>query len=89
MSGSRILTISDWRAQHLAGTPPKILSDPEVRAFVDERLPRCTFVEIARQALERFGRQRAPSKSAVARYWRLVTHPDKPEVGMQRGRGPE
>lgn len=72
MMQSPPLTLAEWRAQHRAGRPLKILVDPELRQFVDELLKTDTFEEIARRCLERFGRPRAPSVSAIGRYWHYV-----------------
>jgi len=66
------ITLADWRAQHRVGGPPKILVDPELRAFVDQLLKTDTFERIARRCLERFGVPRAPSKSAISRYWHYL-----------------
>lgn len=62
-------TAAEWRRLHLPGSPAKIPADPELRAFVDERLPTMTFGQIAAACAKRFGRGRAPGKSAVHRYW--------------------
>ena len=43
--------------------------DPEVAAFVQERLGRMPVVGIAEAALARFGPERAPRKTAISRYW--------------------
>lgn len=55
---------------HRWGGRPKIESDAEVRAFIDDLLPHLTFKQLAQASLERFGKPRAPSKSAIGRYWR-------------------
>jgi len=60
---------AEWRALHLTGRPGKIVRDPDVRAFIDESLARLTFVQLADACRERFGAKRAPSKSAIHRYW--------------------
>ena len=62
-------SITEWRRLHLPGSPSKIQIDPELRAFVDERLPTMTLKQIAAACVKRFGRKRAPGKSAVHRYW--------------------
>ncbi len=43
--------------------------DPEVAAFVRERLGTMPVVRIADAALARFGPDRAPRKTAICRYW--------------------
>ena len=46
--------------------------DPEVGAFVRERLGTVPVAEIVRQARDRFGPERAPGKTAIWRYWRRI-----------------
>ena len=82
MNDRPIRSAADWRAQHRAGSPPKILTDPAVKALVDELLPNCTFNEISQRCRERFG-DRAPCKSAVHRYWRRLTDPDGPNIAPE------
>ena len=62
-------TPAEWRAMHLRGYPGKIIADPELRAFVDRHLEKFTFVALAAMCSEAFGAERAPSKSAIGRYW--------------------
>lgn len=61
-----------WRRQHRRGTPSKIRRDSEVRAFVEARLQQTSFQALAEECRERFGRERAPSKSAIHRYWQTT-----------------
>lgn len=77
------LALEEWRRRHRPGVPHKVLCDPAVRAFVDERLLTNTFAEIAAQCRATFGQDRAPSKSAINRYW-LAFH--KP-LAAARGAG--
>lgn len=59
-----------WRTQHRLGDVPKILRDAQVKAFVDQRLgDPVTFTQLAQECLELFGKERAPSRSALHRYW--------------------
>ncbi len=64
-----VSSLAEWKGLHRRGHPPKILIDPEVRAFVDDALKRMTFHEVADAAREQFGPGRAPSPSSVHRYW--------------------
>ena len=61
---------SGWRR------PPGPLSrldrDPEVGAFVRERLGTVPVAEIVRQLNERFGPERAPGKTTIWRWWRRL-----------------
>ncbi len=72
-----LLTAAEWRARHLPGQPSRIVGDPEVRAFIDARLSTMTFVELAEAARVEFGLPRAPSKSAIARYWHRLAALDR------------
>lgn len=65
----RPVTLGEWRREHLPGTPHKALWDAEVNAFVNSRLQVESFTAVAQECLERFGPLRAPSKSALHRYW--------------------
>jgi len=80
-AATRRIYAAEWRRLHLRGSPGKIAGDPEISAFVDERLPNMTFGQIAAACAKRFGRGRAPGKSAVHRYWlkfrALLTRGDK------------
>ena len=69
------LTGEEWRRRHLSGRPSKIANDAELRQFVDAALERMTFEAIAAACRERFGWERAPSKSAVHRYWLTYRSP--------------
>ena len=64
---------NEGEAAGAAGRRPGRLSrfdqDPEVAAFVQERLGRMPVVGIAEAALARFGPERAPRKTAISRYW--------------------
>lgn len=69
MSRPRVLDARAWRRLHLPGRPSKIGADGAVRRFVERLLPNHIFAEVAAKARARFGAKRAPSKSAVGRYW--------------------
>lgn len=58
-----------WRAQHRCGTPSKLESDPELRAFVLARIDRLTFEEIASDIAAAFPPERRTSRSALHRWW--------------------
>ncbi len=47
-----------------------IKHDPDVNRFVLQCLKTMTFKEAAAACLEEFGKDRAPSKSAIHRYWK-------------------
>ena len=72
MDRPRVNSLAAWRALHLTGSPSKFSIDAELRAYVDELLKTDTMQQIADACREKFGAKRAPSKSAVHRYWRAV-----------------
>lgn len=65
-----VATLAEWKGMHRPGTPPKILYDQELRNFLDDVLMRTTFREAVAACVVRFGNERAPSLSAVYRYWK-------------------
>ncbi len=67
-----LLSAAEHRRRHLLGLPFKAAADDEVRAFVDGALLNMTFRQAADAARARFGRSRAPSRSALYRYWAAV-----------------
>ena len=64
-----VFSAAEWRARHLPGRPGKIAGDPAVRAFIDARLPTTTFTKLAAAGRDGSGADRAPSRSAIHRYW--------------------
>lgn len=68
-----------WRQEHRSGHPSKIMADPELRAFVDERFPIMTFEQIAKACRKQFGKERAVGRSAIGHYWLTVA---KPALGL-------
>lgn len=70
------LTASEHLALHRKGHPFKVAADPLVRAFIDKRLPKMTLSDLAIAARREFG-TRAPSRSAIARYWRGLSDQDR------------
>jgi hypothetical protein len=61
-----------WRALHMAGPPPRILTDRELRSFVDARLTAMSIDQIVAICRERFGEDRVPSRHTVLRYRRSL-----------------
>ncbi len=61
---------SGWRRR--PGPLSRLDRDPEVAAFVRERLGTVPVATIARQLRERFGPDRAPGKSTIWRWWRRL-----------------
>jgi hypothetical protein len=51
------------------GPKSKFEKDPELAAFVKERLGKMPLREISEQAKRKFGKRRAPGKSAIHSYW--------------------
>lgn len=60
---------SAHRREHRSGIPAKIDNDPEVRAFIQGRIDRMTFVEIATEVAAYFPPERHVQKSAIHRWW--------------------
>ena len=89
--GKEFVPGDEWRRRHLSGRPSKIADDAEVRRFVDTALERMTFEAIAAACRARFGVERAPSKSAVHRYWLAYRSPtarraiEEHEIGPMSG----
>lgn len=50
------------------GQPARIAQDPAIRSFIDDRLGRMTLDELTDALRRQFG-FRAPSRSAIGRYW--------------------
>jgi len=82
-----VLLIRDALARSLIPLPPgsgpksfKVESDPALADFVDQRLGREPLLQIAAACRREFGPARAPSKSAIHRYWhrRAATQPKAP-----------
>jgi hypothetical protein len=77
-----LLVVRDWLAAFEpsrmvsanpgAGSVSAIDRDPELAAFIRARLGRVRLVDIALECGARFGAGRAPSKSAIHRYWKRL-----------------
>lgn len=61
---------SGWKRR--PGPLSRLDRDPEVGAFVRERLGTVPVAEIVRQARDCFGPERTPGKTAIWRYWRRI-----------------
>jgi hypothetical protein len=62
---------SEHRRRHRPGTIAKLDADLELRAFVEARLDRMTFHEIAAAVAERFPPNRRLGHSAIHRWWQI------------------
>ncbi len=80
-----IADVSGWRLLHWPGNPARILFDPDLRAFIDERLATMTYRQIVAACREKFGLERAPSKSAISRYWISIVRPQLEPRPKARG----
>ena len=74
-----LLTAAEHLAGHKRGQPFKAAADPEIRAFIDRGLMTMGFRELAAAARAHFGR-RAPSRSAVHRYWLALPSAEKDRI---------
>lgn len=61
---------SEHRRAHRMGHPPKIDSDPELRAFVAARIDRMTFAALADDIARHFPEPRRVRKSALHAWWK-------------------
>jgi len=59
---------TEHRRQHRPGRQSRIESDPELRAFIDARLDRGTFHEIAAAVADRFPPERRVARTAIGDY---------------------
>ncbi len=61
---------SEHRAAHRPGKPPKISTDPDLQAFVEARIDRLTFAEIAAAVAAHFPPKRRVGRSAIHAWWK-------------------
>lgn len=59
----------EHRRAHRPGKPRKIDSDTELRAFIEARIDRMTFIELEDAIAERFPPERRVRKSAIHAWW--------------------
>ena len=57
------------RRAHLSGSPSKIDTDPELRAFIIARMDTMKFTQIEAEVRANFPPDRHTSKSALSRWW--------------------
>lgn len=61
--------ITEHRRAHRSGRPPKLDTDPELRAFVLARIDRMTYPELAKAVADAFPPNRRIGKSAIHSWW--------------------
>lgn len=61
--------ISNHRRNHRPGHPPRIDSDPDLQAFIEARIDRLTFVQIAAEVQAHFPPARRVGKTAIHEWW--------------------
>ena len=66
---TRAEILAAHRRAHVRGIPPKIDSDPELRAFIIARIATMKFTEIEAEVRANFPPDRHTSKSALSRWW--------------------
>ncbi|MEW8050756.1 MAG: hypothetical protein AB2809_10295 [Candidatus Thiodiazotropha sp.] len=71
------LPIANLKRRARAGRVAKIEADPEIKAFIHQ-CGYLSYPEIARRCAHKFGKRRAPSKSAVGRYIKKITDEELP-----------
>ncbi|MEW7986508.1 MAG: hypothetical protein AB2777_22375 [Candidatus Thiodiazotropha endolucinida] len=67
------LPIANLKRRASAGRVAKIEADPEIKAFIHQLRGYHSYPEIARLCAHKFGKKRAPSKSAVGRYIKKIS----------------
>lgn len=60
---------AQWRREHRPGLPSRIWLDDELRRFVDAHADTMSYQALVEACRSRFGSERAPSRSALGRYW--------------------
>lgn len=68
---------TDHRAAHRPSRPPKIDTDPELRAFITARIDRLTFIEIADAVAKHFPPARRVGKTAIYDWWKRNYRPKR------------
>ncbi|MDD9716774.1 hypothetical protein PVW48_08470 [Dinoroseobacter sp. PD6] len=63
-------------ANHRTGVPAKIDSDPELEAFLMDRIHNTGFVQLAAEVAEHFPPERRVGKSAINDWWNRKLRPD-------------
>ena len=58
-----------WRADHKAGTPGKIVSDPDLMAFILSMIRTATYAEIVDAMAKHFPPEKRISLSSLHRFW--------------------
>lgn len=61
---------ANFRKYHKRGSMPKIECDEEIKRIVEEYTPRLAYDRVSQICRERLGKGRAPSRSAIGRYWK-------------------
>lgn len=76
----RLMTAKEWRRRHLPGPLSKVLIDADVRDFVLRGLKTMTFGALEIACRDRFGRDRAPSRSSLHRFWKRLQADRLPKI---------
>jgi hypothetical protein len=76
----------DWRAEHRPGSPAKIVADVELRRFIEDRIERMSFRDLAVACRAEFGPARAPGKTTISNYFRgkVKGAPERPPTGTPK-----
>ena len=67
--------LASWRAAHRSGTPSKLDTDAELRAFVLSRITTLTYDQIVQAVAANFPPDRRISRSSLSRWWRRQSKP--------------
>jgi hypothetical protein len=63
------IPVTEHRRTHRAGPIPKILTDPELQAFISARVDRMTFAQIAEDIAQHFPKARRVGRTAIWEWW--------------------
>lgn len=87
-SRTRIVTYWNEVCGSGKGRPSKLARDPEVARFVEDRLGRMKYEDIAAACEKRFG-NRAPARSSIHRHHQKLRHqkPFQPDQSPAKARG--
>lgn len=61
--------LAAWRAAHRSGTPSRITCDPEIQAFILDRIETMTYAQIVAAVAQSFPKSRHISMSSLQRWW--------------------
>ena len=70
-------TPEEHRREHRSGKPRRLDTDPDLRAFVNDRIDHMTFAQVANAVAEHFPPDRRVGRSAIHAWWKLRRKPPR------------